>query len=51
VVDGNVQGHYVQYLDPGDASLGYVLWQNGNVVVQARGPKDLILNFYEGYGL
>ncbi|MDR2538782.1 MAG: hypothetical protein LBC43_04005 [Bifidobacteriaceae bacterium] len=51
VVDGAVQGQYVQFLDSADPASGYVLWQNGNVVVQARGPKDLIFNFYEGYGL
>jgi hypothetical protein len=51
VVDDLVEGQFINYTDSIDSTLGVVLWQNGTVVIQARGPKDLILNFYQGYSL
>jgi hypothetical protein len=45
------QGEYVYFADSTDETRGVVLWHNGTVVIEVKGPKDLVMEFYLGYAL
>jgi hypothetical protein len=45
------QGEYVYYADTTDEAQGIVLWHNGTVVIEVKGPKNLVMEFYFGYAL
>jgi hypothetical protein len=51
LVNGIQQGEYVYFADTSDSAQGVVLWHNGTVVIEARGPKNLVMEFYLGYAL